>query len=262
MSYLRDKLEKRKKIYRWGILAVLALILIFLRAPISHALARAAQIIFRPILSAGSGVGESAQSFGALFRSKKTLWAENEDLKMKIGDLEARLFNYNALQDENNKLKEILNRSGGKKLVLGAILAKPNRSLYDTVLIDAGANDALAEGDLVLAYGDIPVGRIAEVYPDTAKVSLFSSPGERTEVLVSGRDIFMMLVGRGGGNFEMTLPRELALEPGTEVVLPGYQPRALAKIETILSDPRDPDQKALLTSPVNIQELKFVEVEI
>jgi len=46
------------------------------------------------------------------------------------------------------------------------------------------------------------------------------------------------------------------------VVLPGITPYTLGIVQTILSDPRDSFQKALLVSPVNIFELKFVEVEI
>jgi hypothetical protein len=71
----------------------------------------------------------------------------------------------------------------------------------------------------------------------------------------------MEVVGRGGGNFEMTLPRDFILEKGTNVHLPGINSFILGVSETIISDPRDPFIKALLVSPVNIQELKFVEVE-
>jgi len=59
----------------------------------------------------------------------------------------------------------------------------------------------------------------------------------------------------------MILPRDFVLEKGNEVVLPGITPYTLGVVETIISDPRDSFQKALLVSPVNIQELKFVEVE-
>ena len=69
------------------------------------------------------------------------------------------------------------------------------------------------------------------------------------------------MIGRGGGNFEMILPRDFILEKGTEVVLPVITPYTLGIVQTILSDPRDSFQKALLASPVNIFELKFVEVE-
>jgi len=59
----------------------------------------------------------------------------------------------------------------------------------------------------------------------------------------------------------MILPRDFVLEKGNEVVLPGITPYVLGIVQSILSDPRDSFQKALLVSPVNIQELKFVEVE-
>jgi hypothetical protein len=78
---------------------------------------------------------------------------------------------------------------------------------------------------------------------------------------LSGKDVFLEIVGRGGGNFEMIIPRDFIILKGDEVVLPGIVPYVVGIVETIISDPRDSFTKALLVSPVNIQELKFVEVE-
>ena len=128
---------------------------------------------------------------------------------------------------------------------------------------------------MVFARGFIPIGRVAEIYPNFSKIILFSTAGEKTQVVVSigtsndaslvadsvDQNLFMELVGRGGGNFEMTLPRDIVLVKGNQVVLPSINPRVVAVVETIISDPRDPFTKALLVSPVNIQELKFVQVE-
>ena len=47
----------------------------------------------------------------------------------------------------------------------------------------------------------------------------------------------------------------------TEAVLPGTTPYTVAIFEKVISDPRDSFVKALFVSPVNIQELKFVEVK-
>ena len=71
----------------------------------------------------------------------------------------------------------------------------------------------------------------------------------------------MQVVGRGGGNFEMTLPRDFDLPEGTALTLPGINSYLLARVVTVISDPRDSYKKALLVSPVNIQELKFVQIE-
>ena len=60
----------------------------------------------------------------------------------------------------------------------------------------------------------------------------------------------------------MIIPRDFKLLKGEQVVLPGISPKVVAVVETIISDPRDAFQKALLVAPVNIQELKFVEVQI
>jgi hypothetical protein len=92
-------------------------------------------------------------------------------------------------------------------------------------------------------------------------VILFSNPREKTEVVVSGKNIFIELVGRGGGNFEMATSKDLVLDKGMEVVLPGINPYTVAIVEKNISDPRDSFDKVLLVSPINIQEIKFVQVE-
>jgi hypothetical protein len=140
-------------------------------------------------------------------------------------------------------------------------------------------NQGVIEGQKVFALGNISIGYIAEVYANSSKVVLFSNPGEKTEVVISlgslndsqngtlpideqnGRDVFMQLVGRGGGNFEIVLPKSIILPNGTEAVLPGITPYVLGTVQATLSDSRDSFQKALLSIPINIQELKFVEVE-
>ncbi len=108
--------------------------------------------------------------------------------------------------------------------------------------------------------GDVPIGRVSDVYQSSSKVVLFSNSGERTQVVVGDKNVFMAVVGRGGGNFEMVVPKEKTLMKGDQVLLPGINSYVVGIVETIISDPRDPFVKALLVSPVNIQELKFVEV--
>ena len=175
----------------------------------------------------------------------------------------AMMTNYNSLLAENASLKEILGRKDEKaSMVLSAILSKPNQSPYDTLVIDAGAEEGLQIGEIVFALGNVPIGRISDIYPHSSKVILFSNPGEKTQVIVSGKDVFLELVGRGGGNFEMVMPRDLVFREGDEVVLPGITPYVVGVVQKIISDPRDPFAKALLVSPVNVQELKFVGVDV
>jgi len=262
MNYLLDKKIKRKKLLKYAIFAVILLLLIYFKTDIFRGLSYAFSAVFRPILVLGNNIGEKLSNTGSYFYSKESLLLENRNLKSQLNEMSAVVSNHNSILNENLEIKEILGRMPAQaSMILAGILSKPNRSLYDTLIIDVGTNNNIAVGQKVFAFGSVPIGRVAEVYANSAKIVLFSNPGEKTEVIIPDKNVFMQIVGRGGGNFEMILPRDFILEKGTEVVLPGITPYTLGIVQTILSDPRDSFQKALLASPVNIFELKFVEVE-
>lgn len=261
MSYLQDRKIKNKHIKK--VIAVIAIIfiLIYFNAPVFRGLSKVTHAIFRPVITLGNNIGEGLGSSGAFFKSKRALNIRNEELLNQVAEYEAEMANYNTLLLENSELKKTLERSGSNDFILGSILSKAHKSAYDTLVIDIGIEDGINIGDEVFALGDIPIGRIDQIYTKTSKVVLYSTPAEKKEVVVGDKNIYLEAIGRGGGNFEMNIPRDMVLTPGTEVVLPGIFPYTLAKVETIISDPRDSFVKALLVSPVNIQELKFVEVK-
>jgi rod shape-determining protein MreC len=263
MSYLLDKKNQKKKFLNYAIFAFVVILIFYFRVSIFSSLSAIGSVVFRPVLILKNSIGSGLSNLGAGFSFKSNLSKENEDLKAQLSTLEAKMLNYNSILDENNKIKEILGRKNDKtSMVLSAILGKPNRSPYDTLVIDAGLEAGVSEGNLVFAFGDIPIGHVGTTYANSSKVILFSSSGTETEVVVGAKDILMPAVGRGGGNFEMILPRDFTLESGSTVTLPGIYPYVVAVVKTIISDPRDSFVKALLASPVNIQELKFVEVKI
>lgn len=270
MSYLLDKKAKRNKLIKNISFVIFFLILFYFRSNIFSALSYGTHKIIRPILVLGGNIGVKFSNLGSFFTSKNSLYLENEKLKSDLAESNIMMANYASLLLENLSLKDILGRKDEKmETVLSAILSKPNKSLYDTLIIDVGEDNGLKVGSHVFAlgrksgevFGSVPIGYISAVYPNSAKVVLFSSPGEKKEVVINGSNIFMELIGRGGGNFEMIIPRDINLLKGDQVLMPGINPYVLALVETILSDPRDPFTKALLVSPVNVQEIKFVEVK-
>ena len=262
MSYLLDRKNKNRRFIQIAIGIVVLLLILFFRSSIFLKLSSGINFIFRPFVVAGNNIGSKFDDINYLFFSKKNLLKENEEIKSRIDELTLSMANYNSILDENKKLKEILGRKNeNSNFILAAVLAKPNRSLYDTLLIDIGSKDEIFIGDLVFALGNVPIGRVAEVFEKSSKVILFSTSKEKTEVVISGRDSFMEIIGRGGGNFEMILPRDFVLEEKTEVVLPGMKAQVVAISEGVISDPRDAFKKVLFKSPVNIQELKFVQIQ-
>lgn len=268
MSYLLDKSRKRNKFLKSAAGVFIIIILFYFRAGIFGGLSYASHAVFRPVLSSGNSIGQKFKNLGSYFSFKSSLYKENMDLKSKLDEDRADRANYDSVVAENISLKEILGRKSEQaNMTLAAILAKPNQSPYDTLLIDVGTEHGIESGDRVFAKGFVPIGRVAEAYSSSSKVILFSNAGEKTQAIISplagqaGGNIFAELVGRGGGNFEIVLPRDIVLWKGDQAVLPGLTPYVIGIVETVISDPRDSSQKALLVAPVNIQELKFVEVE-
>ncbi|KKQ35110.1 MAG: hypothetical protein US50_C0025G0004 [Candidatus Nomurabacteria bacterium GW2011_GWB1_37_5] len=265
MTYLQDRQfvswRKKRRIY-FGLFAFAVIVLYYLfNGQINFFLTKNFYTLIRPLWLVKNSASNNFLSNGSTFKSKDFILTENDNLKMRVLELEAKIDDRNVLYDENLKLKDILGRKEENNLVLAVILSKPNKSIYDTLIIDVGENKDIKIGQKVYAYGNILIGEIAEVYGATAKVKLFSTYGEKLEVVLDGNDIYTDAVGRGGGTFEITLPRNVLAEKGQAILFPDINVYPLAYIESIISDERDPFQKILLRSPVNVQELKFVEIE-
>ncbi len=259
MNYLQDrKIKKNSLTYTTAVVVVCVLLFLF-HVQIFHTLSFATSIVFRPVLSFGKVASDKLSGLSSYFVSKESLTKEVGDLKFRLAWSDARMSNYETLLAENTELKEVLSRKPESlDLVLASVLSKPSRSAYDTILVDAGYGDGVAVGKLVFAYGSVPIGRVATVYKDSARIILFSSAEEKNDAVINGMNF--ELVGRGGGNFEVILPRDLVVEKDSEAVLPGISSYPVAVVEDTISDPRDAFQKVILTSPVNIEELRFVEI--
>lgn len=263
MNYLLDKKLRQRKFLKLSLALPALIILIYFHAGIFRGLSSLSHAVFRPIFIFGNNTGGKFSSIGSFFSSRKSLTLANEQLKSELDATSAKLANYNSLLDDNNQLKEILGRKkDSAPRVLAGILSKPNQSPYDTLVIDVGDSNGVKKGDTVFALGNIPIGHVEMVYGSSSKIILFSSPGYKTDVIVPGKNIFAEAIGRGGGNFEILLPRDVSLERGAEITLPGINSYVVGIMEAVISDPRDSFQRALLVSPVNIQEIKFVEVEL
>jgi rod shape-determining protein MreC len=216
----------------------------------------------RPLWKVENYIGNSLYNLNYFFRTKASISNENHNLIEEISELRTTMIDYQILKNENDQLKEMIGRLPVKNnLMLGNILTKPNRSPYDTIIIDIGNNMGVRSGNVIYANGNVPIGNIDKVYSDTSLAVLYSSPGQKTDGFLDGSNASVELVGRGGGNFEMIIPIELSVEKGQIVYLPGNNSEVLALVNEIISKPSDPFKLVILSSPVNIQNLKWVEVK-
>jgi len=214
-----------------------------------------------PVWKIENGIKKGFNNVGYLFQTKSSLSKENQNLRDENIGISLSMIDYQILKKENEDLKETLGRLPKENdFILGNILTKPNHSPYDTLIIDIGNDFGVRVGDMVYANGNIPIGNVNKVYEKTSLVSLFSNPGQKTEGFINGVNASIELTGRGGGNFEMIIPMDLSIENGTAIYMPGSTSLVLAKTGEIISTPTDPFKKIILSSPVNIQSLKWVQV--
>jgi cell shape-determining protein MreC len=162
MSYLLDKKIKRRKILNLSLLIIFLLFGIYFRNPIFNKLSAFSHFVFRPVVYLGNSIGGDFSKIGVYFSSKSSLLKDKQNLTDTLNEKTSTYSNYSSLLEENTELKEILGRKNIKtNMVLASILSKPNTSLYDTLIIDAGFEDDISLGSRVFAYGNVPIGKVA-----------------------------------------------------------------------------------------------------
>lgn len=257
MTSYQDR-EKQKKIrqlivYVVGCFLVVAIVICF-RNPLG-------EVFSYGIRGISSGISYIPNPFSGFFsyvRSKQSLELNNTALKKENAVLRMQLDAYKLVLDENTRIKMSLGQLDITRNILGIVLSKPSQTPYDTILINVGKESGVLVDSLVYAEGNIPVGTISRVFNTSSIVTLFSTPGQKTVVRLEEGGGDFELVGRGGGNFELELPRDALITQGTRVYLPGMINFYVATVGPVISDPRDPYKKVLLTSPVNMNQLTEV----
>lgn len=212
------------------------------------------------LFRARQSIGRFFSPLSSVFSSKYNLEQENSALKNRITELNLALLDRDVLARENETLKGMFGRTGTSSRILAAVIATPNQSPYDTLVIDGGVRAHMTIGKIVYV-GSTPIGRIKKVDDTTAHVVLFSTAKEETPVYIEGINLHTTIIGRGGGTFEVTLPDGVVVLSGTPFMYPGLTVGIVAVAKEVISSSDEPAQHILLDSPVSIHALHFVEVE-
>lgn len=252
--------ERQKSVKRRALIIIIILVLIvllLLTTPLRNTLF----YIAKPIWKIESSIANS--NFGEYFKSKQVLIDERRQVEEKLFLAGHLLAENEILRVENETLKDLLGRKELKaKTVLATVLAKPPRTPYDSLIIDIGENHNLKVGAKVIADANIYLGEVSEVYPTTAKVTLYSSPDFKLPVVLGASSVSVEAVGIGGGNFNIFLPREIEVKEGDVIIIPSITPNIFGIVEKVNFKDKDSFQTVLFKSPVNISELSWVEVTL
>ncbi|MEX0931305.1 MAG: rod shape-determining protein MreC [Candidatus Paceibacterota bacterium] len=256
------KRNRRTHIARLRITLGLVILVLFVVAtfviPMPSFISRIGLAIATPALVVGKYVSDASSEGLALLQSKRALIAENRRLDQELRQVSIKLLDRNLLKEENLAIKDALGRSSYEKLVYAPVLTKPSRSPYDVLILDGGYLDGISVDDQVLSSESSIIGKIVESGRHVSRARLFSTSGVATPVVIAPLNIETEAIGRGNGNFEIKISRDLEVEIGDEIQVPGLSPKLFGIVEDIYVSPTDSLQTLLFKSPVNMAELGFV----
>lgn len=222
----------------------------------------AVQLAGRPILESKNGFFVNLGDWFSFLIPKEILTRENRTLKDKLALLEAAETERDFYKLENAKLSKLSEKlATSSDFAVVSILSKPGFSAYDTIIIDGGSRQGIAVGDNILADQDVILGVVSEVYTQTSLVTLFSSFQYETPIFIGEFSVESLATGRGGGNFEVKLPKNTEIKVGDIVIIASTSPKILGSIMFIHESPTDTFERALFKSSVDIAKLRFVLVE-
>lgn len=242
--------KKKRKFILSGVLVALILIVLIFPAFSFRLIGRPAFYILSPFLKMKANISGWWENIKTGFAEKKSLREESNVLHEEIMRLESKI----ALSEAAKKGNE----ADKNRFLTAYVISRPPAIPYDMFIVDSGAKDGVKEGMQVSAFGDILLGYVTDVFDDTSKIKLVSSLGEETSVFFEYSWTPAIAVGRGGENFEITLPRAVGVNIGERILTLGRLPMFVGIVEKIEKEEIDPFQKILFRLPVNLQYLNQV----
>ncbi len=138
------------------------------------------------------------------------------------------------------------------------VIARPQHTHFDSLVIDQGSSAGVVVGDTVTAFG-VMVGSVSSVSRNSAVVQLTSSPGSTRDFELGEPRAVVVAEGKGGGSFEALVPRDVELAVGDVVtdIESGY-PGAV--VRGIASSTSDVTHTLYLSLPVALVDISVVSL--
>ncbi len=263
---LRQKFTQTKFFRALAVMTVLFLGIIiqphFVMEPMRIVLATVArpiQGIFSPIAFGFQDIFHFLTSIGDLKR-------ENDRLAQENIHLIAENSRWQSVSQENEELRKEVSLLPREKFQLRAVevIGRDAAGLSNWLLVNQGSFQGIKPGMAVIVYGGVLIGRVAEVFPESARIMLLTNP----ESLVSGISIEGSAQGIVKGEYGLgvlfdMVPQNAPLQVADRVVtsgLGGSLPKDLV-IGTLQEPHPSADhlyQRASVVSPVDFMSLRYL----
>jgi len=167
----------------------------------------------------GSCEANISASVNYLFKAG-SFQKENENLKLKILELEQKISEQKSIEQENKDLKDVVGSGLEKKFSLITAKTIVKKATEDIILIDKGEKQGVLQDMVAVTAQKVLVGRVFSVFPDYSEVMLLSHPSMVLfNVKAPLKGIEAMARGRGNGLLTLEFaPNDKALEKGDVLV--------------------------------------------
>ena len=268
------KIARRRAIV-FAILLGVSMILMIASAtaPVAE-LQRGLAFALAPFSEAVNGIGREVRSVVDAAAEIDRLRRENTTLRDDNQRLEERNRTLEALAVENDQLTALLaiRSSLQYSTVASRVIAREVADVSRVIMIDAGTDDGLKIGDVVIGPGGALAGRVTEIGSSAARVTLINDPESTVIGQIASSRVTGEVVGDLGGALIMDkIDATEQITLGAEVVTAGISlgeavrspyPKGLiiGRIIDITRDPNAVVQTAFIEPAVDLGLLEAVLV--
>ncbi|HHY11408.1 MAG TPA: rod shape-determining protein MreC [Firmicutes bacterium] len=178
----------------------------------------------QPCLETFLAARQKFQDYRALFQSKKDLLEENREIKRRMDSLEALLTRLHDVQNENQRLRELLGfrEQLDQEYKAADVIGRSPGKWFSTITISLGSEDGVTIDAPVISRRGL-VGRVIKLDTHSAGVLLLTDPESGVGSLISrSRDYGIVVGGSGPDTLVMRFfSRDADVYAGDEVLTSG-----------------------------------------
>ncbi|KAA9233290.1 MULTISPECIES: rod shape-determining protein MreC [Aerococcus] len=130
----------------------------------------------------------SIMQFGDSVTNLQNTYQENQQLKKQLSTLQSLEAQNTILKEENKQMTNLLKLKPtlvGKTVIAASVISRAPENWLDKLTIDVGSNNGVKENMSVMTDSGL-IGRVSEVGPTSAKVSLVTSDQEDAVEIAAG----------------------------------------------------------------------------
>jgi rod shape-determining protein MreC len=200
-TLLTNRQSRRRGITFTILIAITLLLMAFSGNPYIQEAQRGLSFAMRPFQGAIADAADSVSGVVSALSEIETLRIDNASLR----DENERLANENArlqaVKHENDELTAALQLQSGfdHETVATRVIGRDSLDTRQVVTLDKGSDDGIALGDIVIVQGGALAGRVTDVGPTFAKVTLISDSSSTVVGQLLGSGKTGEIVGEASG---------------------------------------------------------------